>query len=211
MKAKWTALQTQFEQWPSSRRWLAMLAAVLVVCIPIIRFAVAPLINTDASLERERQQALQQQRSLEESIALTEQALAVDIDRPLLEQIDDLREQRSNIERQLQQQQVLMTVSQRQAFLTGLLNTPDTIELIDLDTQMPKVLHQQESVALYEHKVEVRYRGGYFDVLEFLQTLLESYPQAQWQHFDYEVVTYPQAYVTLSWSLLSTDKEFISA
>ncbi|HAD49729.1 MAG TPA: hypothetical protein DCF92_13300 [Idiomarina sp.] len=211
MTVNWNELQKQFAQWPASRRWLVLLAAIVVTCLPIIRFAVAPLINTDASLQRERLQALQQQRNLQESIAMTEQALAVDIDRPLLEKIDGLREQRSAIEEQLQQQQQLMSVSQRQAFLTGLLNTPDAIELLDLDTQKPKVLHQQQSVALYEHKVQVRYRGGYFDVFEFLQTLLESYPQAQWQTFEYEVLTYPQAEVTLSWSLLSTDKEFISA
>lgn len=210
MKQRWRQLQKQFEQWPSSRRWLVLLAAVVLTCLPIIRFAVAPLISTDAGLERQRQQALTLQQSLQESIASTEQALAVDIDRPLLEKIETLRAQRSEVEQQLQQQQLLMSVQQRQSFLSGLLNTPDVIELLDLDTQTPTVLHQQQSVALYEHKVQVSYRGSYFDMFEFLQTLLQAYPQAQWQQFNYEVSDYPQARVTLSWSLLSTDEEFIS-
>jgi len=135
MTVNWNELQKQFAQWPASRRWLVLLAAIVVTCLPIIRFAVAPLINTDASLQRERLQALQQQRNLQESIAMTEQALAVDIDRPLLEKIDGLREQRSAIEEQLQQQQQLMSVSQRQAFLTGLLNTPDAIGFGYTETQ----------------------------------------------------------------------------
>lgn len=211
MMARWQAWQRQFNQWPSSRRWLLLSLALVLTILPLLRLAVLPVWKSDADWQRQQQQAEQQQQQLTESLAMTERALAVDIDAPLRQTIEQQRQQLAQIKQRLEQTDVLMSVKERQAFLQGLLSTSGGLSLVTLNTQLPEVRQEHTSVTLYEHQIEVVYQGSYFDIYDFLQRLVKQFPKSQWERFEYQVIEYPKATIRMRWRMLSTDKEFISA
>jgi len=56
---------------------------------------------------------------------------------------------------------------------------------------------------MFEHGLEIAFRGNYFDTLDYLKQLEKAGYQIFWNSLDYEVLNYPEAKITLSISVLS--------
>jgi MSHA biogenesis protein MshJ len=62
---------------------------------------------------------------------------------------------------------------------------------------------------LDRHPLRLVFRGSYFDVVDYLQTVERSPWALGWRSLDYRVVGYPLAEVTLELETLSRDARWI--
>lgn len=205
----WNGLAERFSQLPRERRLLIALALCLLVSLPILSYQVLPQWQL-------HQQQLQQLRVVEEQIIQQQQAisalrqqLTVDIDQPLKERIAR-QQQRLKTLQAASERYTLLDKNQRQQFLESTLGYPNTLELVSLASQLPEAIaSDDETVNLYRHQIDARYRGNYTELRLFFKQLREQHPEVIWQDFHYKVLEYPLAEVAISWQLLSVDKEII--
>lgn len=69
----------------------------------------------------------------------------------------------------------------------------------------------KNTAAIYRHGLTLRFKGRYFDVIDYLQALEQLRWHFYWQKLDYKVGTYPEAEVTLTVYTLSAREDWIGA
>jgi MSHA biogenesis protein MshJ len=155
------------------------------------------------------------------------QALLSDPARLKKEQISQLKIDINAVESQLQNAsqslikadqlpQALQDVLQKTSQLTllevatlpihelKLLSTDTTVGMVENNANQS--LQGVRSAGVYEHAVELRVGGSYFQVLQFL-TALEGLPwRFYWQQLDYKVTQYPNAEIILRVYTLSSEE-----
>ena len=168
-----------------------------------------------------------QSATTQTQITTATQALLNDPQRLKKAQITQLKSDISNIEVQLQNTsqrlikadqlpQVLQDVLQKTSQLTLL--EVATLPLRELqfasvngfvevsDDKRNRESNEALSMGVYEHVVELRVAGNYFQVVHFL-TALEALPwRFYWQRLDYSVTRYPNAEIIIRVYTLSSEE-----
>lgn len=64
---------------------------------------------------------------------------------------------------------------------------------------------------LYRHPLQLKLRGRYFEILQYLESLEASGHKFYWDKLEYEVVKYPYAEVVIKLSTLGTEPQWMGA
>lgn len=98
------------------------------------------------------------------------------------------------------------TSNRWQEVIKALLQSQSNIKLINLKN-LPETLYTQAgqttSLKIYQQQFSVGiYGSNYFDVLNYVQKLEQTFPNVYWNKLDYEVMQYPLAKVEMEFSIL---------
>lgn len=208
MKQRWMLWRQQFFDLPSERRVLIAIAIWVLVTVPLLSYAVVPLITAKDKATQNMAQLQQQIATAESLVAQQREMLTADINQPVANEIARKRRQLERLE-QVSDGLSLFDKEQRQAFLQSALAYPDSVKLLSLDSEQPKRLSDDDNVALFQHSVVAVYQGNFDDLKPFFEQLTDDYKALSWYRFDYQVTAYPAAEVTVTWHLMSSDKEII--
>lgn len=74
-----------------------------------------------------------------------------------------------------------------------------------------EVMADQNGFGLFRHQVRLIFEGNYSDTLQYLRKLEQIDNKFYWQRFDYQVLDYPKARVTLNIYTLSTQQWWIGS
>ncbi len=156
-----------------------------------------------------------QRTATEAQIAAATQALLNDPNRLKKAQVVQLQTDIAGVEAQLQNtSESLINAEQLPQVLQDVLQKTAQLTLLEVATLPIRELHlasvngtqESSNVGVYEHVVELRAAGNYFQVLQFLTTL-EALPwRFYWQRLDYQVTQYPHAEIILRVYTLSSEE-----
>jgi MSHA biogenesis protein MshJ len=87
------------------------------------------------------------------------------------------------------------------------------LKLLELTSIAPKSLFAGDSeyadLPLYQNGVRFVFEGRYVEILSYLE-VIEGFPwQLYWRSFDYQVIEYPNATITIELFTLSTTPTFM--
>ncbi|RUO75949.1 hypothetical protein [Idiomarina seosinensis] len=204
----WQQYCEKFSELPKERRALIAVAAWVLVTLPLISYGVLPQQEQLRRDEQKIRASEQQIEQLEIASAQLQQQLAVNVDKPLLEEIKRKQARLASLKEKTDSY-TLLDQSARRKFIENALDYPDGIALVSLESSSPEAITTEQTVNLYRHRVNASYQGNFTELQEFFRELRKRNPEVQWYKFRYKVTDYPQARVDLAWQLLSVDKEII--
>lgn len=207
------SIAQRFEQRSTREQALIILAVMMLCGWLLYSIIVAPVMqrmsNTTVNIE---QQHAEQLRLTNEVVQLQQQ-LSVDPNQPLLEQESMLEIRQQRLQAQLSQRAQLMPKEQSVRWIQALLSLPATLELRSFDALAATPLldgeQNAEGANLWQHPVEIRIRGQYFHLRDYVEQLDNIELPFYWQQLSYDVEQYPQAVMTLRVYALSQDKELL--
>lgn len=146
-------------------------------------------------------------------------------DREIAEEIDQLRLQVQEIERQMQSTvESLVPPDAIVSVLEELLAPSRNLRLVSLRSHAPEPITSgsQESAAgeevveadpdavvLYRHGLTLEIEGGYADTTDYLERIESSPWHLLWERFEYEVGEYPEARIRIDLHTISDQEEWI--
>ncbi|MDV6315937.1 Type II secretory pathway component [Idiomarina sp. HP20-50] len=207
----WARIEDSFDVMPSRQRSLLVLAGFLLLSLPLVSYVILPTLEESQNLKADNQRIQSQLEQLSNLESELQAQLNEDINAPLKVVINELERRLALRENRFSENDLLLAVAQRKAFLRGVLKYSDELAMEKLEAKVPTAVFETGTITLYQHAVQAQFSGGFFEVLEFVDVLKAQYPTVHWASFSYQVNEYPTATVTIVWYLLSTDKEFISA
>lgn len=210
MNKRWQQMNDWFQQQPRDRRILIAMLLWVLIAVYLVSVLVMPEIKT---MNTASQRTAQLQQQVTQAEALNEQLqrqLQQDVNQPLREDITSKQKRLQQLVEQASGHSVL-GVAQRKQFLREALNYPDSMQLISLNTPQPERITDEDSGALYQHRVDAVLRGDFATIKRYAEQLQTAFPEVEWLRFNYQVDTYPQAQLTIAWRIISMDKEFIGA
>ncbi|NQZ03248.1 hypothetical protein [Idiomarina sp.] len=210
MNKRWQQMNDWFQQQPRDRRILIATLLWVLIAVYLVSVLVMPEIKT---MNTASQRTAQLQQQVTQAEALNEQLqrqLQQDVNQPLREDITSKQKRLQQLVEQASGHSVL-GVAQRKQFLREALNYPDSMQLISLNTPQPERITDEDSGALYQHRVDAVLRGDFATIKRYAEQLQTAFPEVEWLRFNYQVDTYPQAQLTIAWRIISMDKEFIGA
>lgn len=207
----WTQMGEGFDSMPSRQRSLLVLAAFLLLSLPLFSYVIMPAWEESNTLKADNQRIASQLEQLNQIESELQATLREDINGPLRIEIKELERRLALRENQFSDNDLLLAVAQRKAFLRGVLKQSDELSMEKLEAEVPTAVFKTGTITLYQHAVQAQFSGEFFEIVEFVDRLKTEYPAVRWASFSYQVNAYPTATVTIVWYLLSTDKEFISA
>ena len=210
MNKRWQQMNDWFQQQPRDRRILIATLLWVLIAVYLVSVLVMPEIKT---MNTASQRTAQLQQQVTQAEALNEQLqrqLQHDVNQPLREDITSKQKRLQQLVEQASGHSVL-GVAQRKQFLREALNYPDSMQLISLNTPQPERITDEDSGALYQHRVDAVLRGDFATIKRYAEQLQTAFPEVEWLRFNYQVDAYPQAQLTIAWRIISMDKEFIGA
>lgn len=210
MNKRWQQMNDWFQQQPRDRRILIATLLWVLIAVYLVSALVMPEIKT---MNTASQRTAQLQQQVTQAEALNEQLqrqLQQDVNQPLREDITSKQKRLQQLVEQASGHSVL-GVAQRKQFLREALNYPDSMQLISLNTPQPERITDEDSGALYQHRVDAVLRGDFATIKRYAEQLQTAFPEVEWLRFNYQVDAYPQAQLTIAWRIISMDKEFIGA
>jgi len=211
MKQQWQQLSTRVLAMSLRERWLVLLAGAALLLMPAYSLLLEPAwLAYQNQIERSQELATTiAQLQLENQSR--QQALLQDPNQPVREQQLKLTQQLVELDAQLKDQTLDLIPAERMpGLLEQMLASSGRLRLISLTSLPPKpLLDDPEQNLLFQHGIQLRLQGSYFDIFQYLRAL-EGLPEHfYWRRLNYQVEQYPQASIELELYTLSSSKEFI--
>tara|TARA_B100000700_G_scaffold301644_1_gene371103 strand:- start:2109 stop:2744 length:636 start_codon:yes stop_codon:yes gene_type:complete len=210
MNKRWQQINEWFQQQPRDRRILIAILLWVLISVYLVSTLVIPEVKALSTAQQrieQLQQQVQQTQTLNEQL---QAQLQQDVNQPLRKEVEQKRQRLQQLVEQASGYSVL-GAAQRKQFLREALNYPDSMQLISLNTPQPERITDEDSGALYQHRVDAVLRGEFDTIKAYAAQLQSSFPEVEWSQFNYMVDSYPQAQLTVAWRIISMDKEFIGA
>jgi MSHA biogenesis protein MshJ len=199
------------------RAMLFCVAALLLI------FATNALLLDPLQLKRKSISArlLQQQQetqALQMTIQAIRQSRRDDEHSPMRTRISELKATLQESERFLQSRRDKLVAPDKMAgLLEQVLRSNDKLQLLELKTLPLSLLIEPSAngkvpVAqqIYKHGVQITVRGGYMELLHYLDALEKMPTQMFWGEVSLSVEKYPDAVMTLTVYTLSLDKTWLT-
>lgn len=218
IRGKLSTLNAQHSQLSVREKAMVLIVGLVLIIFMGFNFIIEPKwLATDAQ-KQEIKTMSKQLAELNQNIQTLQQALEVDVNAPVKQQIEQLNRKLSVLDKQLIQlngnfiSAVQMTealaqiLSQTQGIkINAFRNIPSvSVEQAMSDTQVNK-----SEALLYQHGIQLEIDGDYNRIHQFLSQV-ESLPWGfYWQNFEYEVQQYPDARLSVEMMSLSVDEAFL--
>lgn len=214
MKAQWLKMAEKFANLSVREKWLITLCSLTVVILGSYVFFVEPTVKSNQLLRQKLTAANHNTQQLDDQILAISTKLKQDPDQGV-----NIEYQRLVTESQALSEQLahvienLISPSQMATLLEDVLAGTQGLHLVSLESLKAEPIvnnNASENYAgYYLHPVRLELTGGYFSVLNYLETL-ESLPvNYYWRSFNYQVNDYPNATLILEVYTLGTRQEFI--
>lgn len=211
MKQQWQQLSTRVLAMSPRERWLVLLAGAALLLMPAYSLLLEPTWLAYQSQLARSQELATTIAQLQLENQSRQQALLQDPNQPVREQQLKLTQQLAQLDAQLKDQTLDLIPAERMpGLLEQMLASSGRLRLISLTSLPPKpLLDDPEQNLLYQHGIQLRLQGSYFDIFQYLRAL-EGLPEHfYWRRLNYQVEQYPQASIELELYTLSSSKEFI--
>ncbi|MFN2360269.1 MAG: type II secretion system protein GspM [Marinobacter sp.] len=211
---------------PIRERILLAVTAVVVVLFAGWELAVAPVAASNEQL-RSRQVSLDDTRAslLEQQARLTEQ-LASDPSQVLRDQLAARQQRLERLNDELAETTGRLIAPRAMVvLLRDMLAAQDKLELLGVDLLAPEPVFdgqaerangesrseeaEAEEPLLFAHDAEIIVRGGYMDVLAYLETLEAMDARLGWVLLEYDSSDYPENEVRIRVRTLSLDRAWL--
>ncbi|HWV16064.1 MAG TPA: MSHA biogenesis protein MshJ [Cellvibrio sp.] len=218
-------IQEKIDARAMRERAMIFLSAVAVLVILWSTFIQSPLDKKKQEMTAQFDALIAQRTTMQTKISTLSEVMLNDPERLKEEQIKQLQSDIHEIDEKLQRtSQGLVKASELPQVLQDVLLKTAKLTLLDVAT-LPvhqlqvvtidgefkqnvdsKKAKDIENLGVYEHVVQMRLSGSYFEVVQFL-TALEALPwRFYWQRLDYKVSKYPNAEVILRVYTLSSEE-----
>lgn len=233
MKALWQDYSAKFLAITAREQYLILLTGLVAIVFVFFTLAIDERLTKIDNTSKQLRQTLSSNQSAQTTIAVLEESLATDPNVAINKQIAQYEQKLAEIDSEL----LLLTTDlinpiQMRYALIDLLKTQKNISLLSfeiiaaqamnvdkkqLDTQQADsaisnkedLEDSEQSLTLYKHGIELKLKGNYFALKNYLEQLEKMDWQFFWQEFDYQTLEYPQSELTIKMYSLSTKKEFI--
>jgi MSHA biogenesis protein MshJ len=231
LREKFEAADTAFSSRPIREKLMIAAMAIGLVFFAIDLIAIQP-ISTDRNRveigkERTREAQAMKQREL---AALASGDLSAE-ERRILEEIQLVREQIDEIEKQMSSEiEGLVPPQAIVSVLEELLEATPGLRLVRLESEPPHRIgapdpsmgeanpngsppESEQSVAgletLYRHGVRLEIEGDFRSTLDYLERVEQSEWHLMWDSLDYRVEAYPTAIITIDFHTISHSEDWI--
>lgn len=211
MKQQWQQLSARVVAMSLRERWLILLAGAALLLMPAYSLLLEPTWLAYQSQIARSQELATTIAQLQLENQSRQQALLLDPNQPVREQQLKLTQQLVELDAQLKDQTLDLIPAERMSgLLEQMLASSARLRLISLTSLPPKpLLDDPEQNLLFQHGIQLRLQGSYFDIFQYLRAL-EGLPEHfYWRRLNYQVEQYPQASIELELYTLSSSKEFI--
>ncbi|EWH08741.1 MSHA biogenesis protein MshJ [Catenovulum agarivorans DS-2] len=220
MKQQWQQLEDRYSQITKREKLIIFFSGCGVLIYVFVMLFIEPAWSQYSQQQQELDILKTQIVELEQSSTELKQALRIDINLPLNEQISQLKQRLESVDANLEQISAeLVNTEQMTQLLQDMLAQSDRVKLVSLHA-MPAVdlmavnqaaadKHPAMNVSLYQQNLHMVIEGRYQDIYEFLHSV-ESLPwQFNWQNFQYQVKQYPSAQLSIEIATLSLTEDVL--
>ncbi len=226
----WQTYKEKFAELSTREQVLIMLTGLIVIVFLIGSLVLADLYKNLTLTEKQHQQLLSENNSIQAIVVELEQALQQDPNIALKQQIKEHQHALANINESLLvlTSELVDPIQMRQA-LEQLLQMQRGVRLVSFAVSSGEPLllssavggsdaveaknkqQKTETLGLYRHVIKLKLTGSYFKLRDYL-TQLETLPwKFFWEKFDYKLKEYPKSELELEIYSLSLKQEFVGA
>jgi MSHA biogenesis protein MshJ len=211
--SSWQQYSERFLTLKLRERYLLGYGSALLVMWLGALYVVQPLWQMHVQLKQQNRNSLQQMVGLQQQIDEVQQALTVDPDQQLQQQINQMLTEEQQLLSQLRGMTgQYISGEQMVLLLQDVLNQQQNIRLVALENLPAKAVSlpgmgsdeaAAEKPLLYRHGTKLTFSGPYADLQQLLQRLEQLPWQLHWRTLDYQVKDYPQAQLQLELETVS--------
>ncbi|MDI9246667.1 type II secretion system protein GspM [Marinobacter sp. CHS3-4] len=226
LKQYWEQGANWFNERPIRERALITITVLVLFLVVIWELAVTPVVSRNESLNAQIASLAQQEQALLEQQRSLTQRLASDPSQELKERLASRQARLDRLDAQLAETTGKLIAPRAMVkLLQDILAAQEKLELVRVELLAPTPIFDQRGQSsagdgepesdnrsgplLYAHDVELVIRGGYLNVLEYVQTLEAMDSRLGWVSLDYEMQEYPDNEVRLRVRTLSLDRAWL--
>lgn len=212
-----------YNQRPIRERALILLTALVLVLFVVWELAVTPMQQRHQSLENRVQTLSASRDDLLARQQMLDQQLATDPSRELRNQLNARQQRLERLNRQIADTTgQLIAPKAMVALLRDILAAQESLELQALELQTPTPVFAPERAEqssqeqqgapeplLYAHDVELRIKGSYLNVLNYLERLEAMDERLGWIKLEYSAGDWPSGEAVIRVRTLSLDQAWL--
>jgi len=224
MRRYWGLACAKIDGMSLRERVMIFAAAAFLVAASISTVLLDPLLVKQKSSAAQLVQQQEKRKEIQARIQAVQQARRDDEQSPLRLRVAELRRQLKEQEGYLQSRRDRLVEPDKMAgLLEQVLVKNDRLQLVELKTLPASPLvgnSQAEEPAgqtqpelqkqIFKHGIRITVRGGYLDMLRYLEALEKMPAQMFWGEISLGVDKYPDAVLTLTLYTLSLDKTWLT-
>lgn len=231
MKRYWELVRGKIDGMSLRERVVIFLAAAFVLVASVNAVLLNPLLVKQAALSAQLVQKQEKMKELQAQLHSHSQARQDDQHSPLRTRLEQLKQQLQEQDGYLQSHRDRLVEPDKMANLLELvLSKNDKLQLIELKTlpasplvEKPQAVAQPPAADLpagqqqpdaqkqvFKHGIQITVRGGYLDMLRYLDALEKMPAQMFWGEVSFSVDKYPDAVLTLTLYTLSLGKTWLT-
>ena len=225
LKQSWDKGATWFNERPVRERLLITVTSLVLVLVVVWELAVTPVLTSNNELTSRLKSLEQQQQSLLEQQQTLTKRLSSDPSQELRERLASRQSRLDRLDAELADTTGKLIAPRAMVrLLQDMLVAQEELELVAVELLSPTPIfdqqkEQKEKTAeadpqaakplLYAHDVELVIRGGYLDVLNYVDALEGMDDRLGWVSLDYEMLEYPDNEIRIRVRTLSLDRAWL--
>ena len=225
LKQSWDKGATWFNERPVRERLLITVTSLVLLLVVVWELAIAPVLTSNNELTTRLKSLEQQQQSLlEQQHTLTER-LSSDPSQELRERLASRQVRLDRLDAELADTTGKLIAPRAMVrLLQDMLVAQEELELVAVELLSPTPIFDQQKAQkekaaeadqkaakplLYAHDVELVIRGGYLDVLNYVDALEGMDDRLGWVSLDYKMLEYPNNEIRIRVRTLSLDQAWL--
>lgn len=222
----WEKAAGWFNERPIRERVLITLTSLVLLLVVVWELAVTPLVNSNHLLASRLDSLKQQQQSLLDQQQALNQQLSSDPSAELRERLALRQARLDRLDAELAETTGKLIAPRAMVrLLQDILVAQENLELVTVELLEPTPIFDQQAGGdgeaagretgeasvplLYAHDVELVIRGGYLDVLDYIEALESMDDRLGWVSLDYRMLEYPDNEVRVRVRTLSLDRAWL--
>ena len=224
-KQSWQNGVIWFNERPIRERVLITLTSLVLLIVVVWELAVAPVINDNNALGSRLASLEQQRRSFAEQQQTLSERLSSDPSQELRERLVSRQARLDRLDAELAETTGKLIAPRAMVrLLQNMLAAQEQLELVAVELLSPTPIFDKQADAkdvsetdadptakplLYAHDVELVIRGGYMDVLDYVNALEGMDDRLGWVSLDYRMLEYPDNEIRIRVRTLSLDQAWL--
>lgn len=225
LKQSWDKATTWFNERPIRERVLITVTGLVLLLVVVWELSVTPVLTSNNAMTSRLKNLDQQQASLlEQQNTLTER-LSSDPSKALRERLASRQARLDRLDAELAETTGKLIAPRAMVrLLQDMLAAQEKLELVAVQLLSPTPIFDQQTEKnqseekadqqaagplLYAHDVELVIRGGYLDVLNYVEALEGMDNRLGWVSLDYEMLDYPDNEIRIRVRTLSLDRAWL--
>lgn len=206
----WESVQTQVNARTQRERILLLITGSALIASIIYTLLISPVSEKIANIQEEKANLDQQYEATHSQLLILQGgAKAGTTKSSAQQQLEELLAKKN--ESLLQFQNKIIPPTRIPYLLESMLRDLSNLKLVSLETleKVPfnKFTGQNDSAALYKHRVKITFTGEYQNLLRYLKRVEKLPFPIGWESLEYRITRFPQAQIVLIVYMLSSPLE----